>query len=337
MSLLRPLLLLLFGLSAALPAHAYTPEGGVWWNPNEPGTGIMIEIQDNFLFAAAYTYGLAGNAQWYTASGFLVGNARFDGVLDAFDGGNCPGCVYRPNRDLLGTGGPISIIFDPDDNTRASLTWGGRTMPIERFHFYLKRPEDERALPGVEVELTKMLGEWQMVLDYSGNTQVTTQYFGDVVVLDRLGSDQLGDFVDGCRPLDSLSGVCSSQARAASLEFVPASGEQVLLVDNDADTFAAYFLTTGTDRFEGEVSVYFKDSTPRVFYPVRGFRSASRSFVTEGIGPSKQGQAGQAARGLPRSVDGDKSGSAKTLSAEQLLALRAAERRLREIGAPAPR
>ena len=274
----------------ATPARAYTPESGVWWNPNEPGTGILIEIQDNFLFAAAYTYDSAGRPIWYTSAGFLDGNARFTGVLDAFNGGNCPGCPYRPNREDLGAGGPISILFNGNDPTRATLTWGGRSMPIERFQFYLKRPEDEQDLPGVRIQLTKTLGEWQSVLDFTDNAGADFQYYGDVAVLDVLTFDNSGDFVDGCRPSDSLQGFCTdrdARDHRAIMEYHASSGEHVLLVDNSSSTWAAYFLDIGTNTFSGEVAVYNKGSTPQVFFPVRGHRTASRSFVQEGVGPSK--------------------------------------------------
>ncbi|MCK7595542.1 hypothetical protein [Pseudomarimonas salicorniae] len=327
--LLRLSLLCLLAVLGSTSARAYTPESGVWWNPNEPGTGIFIEIQDNFLVAAAYTYDSAGNAQWYTATGFMSGNARFDGVLDAFTNGNCPGCPYRPNREFLGAGGPITIIFDPNDTTRASLRWGGRTMPIERFQFYLKRPEDQQALPGVRIELTKMLGEWQMVLDFADNPNADFRFFGDITVLDVLDSDSQGDFLEGCRPADSLRGFCSNsdvRDHRATLEFVPSSREQVMVVDNDSQTFAAYFLTTGTNFFQGEVSVYLKGSNPTVFYPVRGFRSASRSFVQEGIGPSKG--VAKAPAALPLAWFSSEGAVEKSLSAERTAALRAAEARL---------
>ena len=286
----------------ATPARAYTPESGVWWNPNEPGTGILIEIQDNFLFAAAYTYDNAGRPIWYTAGGFLDGNARFTGVLDAFSGGNCPGCPYRPNREDLGAGGPISIVFNGNDPTRATLTWGGRSMPIERFQFYLKRPEDEQDLPGVRIELTKTLGEWQSVLDFTDNAGADFQFYGDIAVLDVLTFDNNGDFVDGCRPSDSLQGFCTDRdanEHRAIMEYNASSGEHVLLVDNSSSTLAAYFLDIGTNTFSGEVSVYNKGSTPQVFFPVRGHRTASRSFVQEGVGPSKD----KAKPGKPRSSE----------------------------------
>jgi hypothetical protein len=290
MSLPRFLALLLTGLLWLAPARAYTPESGVWWNPAEPGTGVLLEIQDNFLFAAAYTYDSAGRPTWYTTAGFLDGNARFTGVLDAFSGGNCHGCPYRPNRENLGAGGPISIVFNGSDPTRATLTWGGRSMPIERFQFYLKRPEDEQALRGVRIELTKTLGEWQSVLDFTDNPNADFQFYGDVAVLDVLTEDSGGDFVDGCRPSDSLQGFCTDRDASdhrAVIEYDSRTGEHVMVVDNSRTTLAAYFLEIGTNDFTGEVSVYNKGSTPQVFFPVRGHRTASRSFVQEGVGPSK--------------------------------------------------
>lgn len=293
--MLRHVFVVLIALFGFTSAKAYTPESGTWWNPAEPGWGILLEIQDNFLFAAVYTYQPAGPATWYTATGFLSGNARFVGQLDAFSGGTCLGCVYRPNSEQLGAGGPITIDFDPDDPTKALLAWGGRTnIPIERFQFYLKRPEDEQELPGVRLQLTKMLGEWQSVLDFTDNASASFQYFGDIAVLDILDSDNQGDFVDGCRPDDSLVGSCSNQAATdhrAVVEYVASNGEHILVVNNDAATFASYFLRVGTNGFEGEVSVYLKGSQPSVFYPVRGFRSASRTFVQGEVGPSKAGGA----------------------------------------------
>lgn len=314
------------------PARAYTPETGVWWNPAEPGTGIFIEIQDDFLVAAAYTYDATGRATWYTATGRMTGNARFQGVLDAFDGGNCPGCAYRPNTARLGAGGPITIVFNANDPTRATLTWGGRTMPIERFPFYLKRPEDEQRMPGVQLALTKTLGEWQSVLDFSDNPNADFQYYGDVAVLDVLTFDAQGDFVDGCRPSDSLQGYCTDadlRDHRAVMEYDTRTGEHVLVVDNSVGTLAAYFLRIGTNDFAGEVSVYSKGSTPTVFYPVRGHRTASRSFVQDGVGPSKQAAARKVRDGeLPLSLFSGEGQPKRTLEASRSELLQRLEARL---------
>lgn len=296
--------LLLFALAS--PLRAYTPESGTWWNPAEGGWGILLEIQDNYIFVTVYSYDVAGNAQWYTANGFLDGNRRFVGQLDAFRNGPCLGCVWREASYLPNAGGPIVIDFNPDDPTRGRLAWGGRSnIPIERYQFYLKRFEDEQELPGVRLELTKTLGEWQSLLDFTTNRNAPFQYFGDIAVLDVLDSDNQGDFVDGCRPSDSLVGECTQQQaslRRAVMEYTSSNGEHILVVDNDASSWAAYFLLIGTNDFEGEVSVYPKGGNPSVFYPVRGHRTASRTFVQGEVGPSKSVDAsrpGRAPQALP--------------------------------------
>jgi hypothetical protein len=299
------LALLFAALLVTAPARAYTPESGVWWNPAEPGTGLLIEIQDNYVAVFAYVYDQAGNPTWFTSNGFLTGNALYQGQLDRFTGGQCIGCAWRQNNPQLGQGGSIRIAFNPNNPTRATLTWGGRTTQIERFHFYLKRPEDQTRMPGVRSELTKMLGEWQAVLDYSNHPTAPQQYYGEIVILDRLSFDNDGDFVDGCRAANSTIGYCRTvdlNSRYAAVEYVASSNSHVMVVDNSATTFAAYFLKVGTNEFEGEVSVYSKvpGTIPTVFYPVNGFRTASRTFVQEGVGPSKSADDSKAvARSLP--------------------------------------
>lgn len=283
--LLSALVLLVVAL-AAQPARAYTPEGGVWWNPREGGTGLFIEIQDNYMVVAAFVGDAAGNPIWYTATGFLTGNARFDATLDYFPGAACIGCPYRAPTAQLGRGGPIRIDFNPNDPTLATLTWGGRTLPIERYQFYLKRPEDGSR----PLALTKMLGEWRMVLDFS-RVAGSFPYYGDLLVFDRVDLSRSPGFFDGCRAADSIQGFCNASAlrdHAASGFHDAARLRHVIVVDDSASNYVVYLLNVGTnDAPLGEFSVYRKGTNPTNFYPVRGWRSASRSFVEEGVGPSK--------------------------------------------------
>ncbi len=286
-----PLLALFALLVAALPARAYTPESGVWWNPNESGTGLIMEIQDNFVAISLFVGTPTGTPTWYTSTGFLTGNALYQGTLDYFPGAQCLGCPFRPVTPQLGIGGAIRVVFNATDPARATLTIGGRTTNIERFRFYFKRPEDEQALPGVSANLTRMMGEWQAVLDYSGTANGAAAYFGDVLIFDNLDFDNQGDFVDGCRPAESLGGFCSNadlDLRYAIAEYVAADRTHVIVVENSASTFASYFIELGTNQFEGEIAVYNRGTNPTVFFPARGFRSASRTFVEDGTGPSRK-------------------------------------------------
>ena len=300
----RYLSLIFLGLLfLAAPARAYTPESGVWWNPAEPGTGILLEIQDNFLFAAVYSYDGAGFATWYTTAGFLTGNARYDGQLDAFRGGPCLSCSYRPNTAFPGNGGPIRIDFASNDATKATVSWGGRTFPIERFQFYLKRPEDGSR----PLSLTKMLGEWQMVLDFS-TAPDTFPYYGELLIFEDIDLSESPGYVEGCRGGNSIDGFCRSSDLAnhdATGYFDSATREHVIVVNDSTQNFAVYIIKVGTNHAQGEFSVYRKGTQPTTFYPVRGFRSASRTFVEEGVGPSKSGEPAVLKPGIGDLIDVD--------------------------------
>src|SRR5690606_37300637 len=202
-------------------ARAYTPENGLWWNPDWPGIGLQVEMQDNLMSVTVYAYDEDGFPMWYTALGFVDDSASvFEANLDEFSGGTCVGCAFRPNTSL-GPAGTMRIVFDEVDPTRAVLTWsldGGpqRTLPIERFQFYLKRQEDGSA----PLHTTKMMGEWSATLDFSQNPNNDTgiPFFGDVLVVDRFefsASDSLWYF-DGCRPETSLDGFCTNAALASN-------------------------------------------------------------------------------------------------------------------------
>lgn len=301
--LLRLSFVFLALLMATAPARAYTPESGVWWNPAEPGTGILLEIQDNFLFAAVYSYDNAGFATWYTTAGFLTGNARYDGQLDAFRGGPCLSCSWRPNTAFPGNGGSIRIDFDGSNPTRATVRWGGRTFPIERFQFYLKRPEDGSR----PLTLTKMLGEWQLVLDFSNDPSLFP-YYGELLIFEDIDLSQAPGYVEGCRGGNSVRGFCRSTDLSnhdATGYFDSATREHVIVVNDSSTTFAVYIVEVGTNHLQGEFSVYRKGTQPSVFHPVRGHRTASRTFVEEGVGPSKADTGPASAKGIGDLLDVD--------------------------------
>lgn len=282
--------LALLVLAVAQPARAFTPESGTWWNPAEPGSGFLIEIQDNFLFFAGYLYRPDGQPMWYTSQGTLNGNARFVGVLSSFSGGQCLGCPWRPATAAVGAGGPIEIIFDTE--ARGRLTWGGRTINIERFDYYLTRTQGD-------LKTEMMLGEWQLVLDFDSNPNVSYPFYGDVLVFDRVDRAPAPDVFDGCRANNSLDGRCTSSALAnhdASGFYQASTGEHWIVVNDDPLNFAYYLVKTGTYQFDGILKVCPKalsnavtqclQSSSYRAYPVRGWRSASRTFVTTGSGPS---------------------------------------------------
>jgi hypothetical protein len=293
--------------AAAGSAQAYQPEAGLWWNPSESGSGFTIELQDNLLAFTGYLGEPGGAPVWYTSAGFLSGNALYEGPLLRFTGSQCAGCAYTglPSNRQVGT---LRLVFDPNDPTRGTLTWNVppqpvRTIPIERYYYYYKRGEDGSA----PTEVTKLLGEWHLSLDFSEFPNFNAfRYSADVLVFDEINREDGVWYFDGCRTDTSLDAECSADA----LRFNSASGfysstrrRQSIIVDDnsvngsgqnlclyyEARVQAEHFTAGLTGNNDGGFTIYPCSANPLnyVLYPVRGFRTASRTFVEEGRGPSK--------------------------------------------------
>lgn len=299
-------LILLTGLAGG--AQAYQPEAGLWWNPAESGSGFTIEIQDNSLAFTGYLGEANGAPVWYTAAGFMTGNAVFEGPLLRFTGSQCAGCAY-PGPPSAQTVGSLRLVFDANDPTRGTLTWNVpprpiRSMPIERFYYYLKRPEDGAA----PQDVTKLLGEWHLTLDFSEVPNFNAfRYGADVLVFDEFSREGGTWYFDGCRAETSLDGFCTNDA----LRFNSASGfysearrrQSIVVDDNSVDSAgrllcmyyearvqAEHFTAGLSGVNDGGFTIFPCNQNPLNFtlYPLRGFRTASRTFVEEGVGPSKR-------------------------------------------------
>jgi hypothetical protein len=298
-----PLLFLL-----APSAHAFTPESGWWWNPEEDGRGFNIEIQDNTMVLATYVYDPQGRPIWFLASGTLRGyggsgepEPYVRAQLDRFTNGQCITCPYpgTPDRDENFAG---NIRIDFTSRTTGVITWrDDSTTPIQRHNFALFDTAEPQE---------KMLGEWRMVIDFSSQNEGGFAFWsGDGLIFDQiLNDEQTGDpFLDGYRRFSRFhnSGNIDDPGNAAGeLTGSPARGgpdNYTIVVHNSTDPdewWLAYYLDVGTDAFEGIAEVYCEDCTPTGDgVPVRGWRSASRKFVTDrGSGPS-QGDVKAAGRG----------------------------------------
>lgn len=296
MQALRNLCLALLLLPGA--ALAFTPESGVWGDRNNTRTGMTFDVQDNILIITAYIYRADGSANWFSSAGPLnyVYNANggllrvsYQGTFDAVTGGTCIGCGPAQAVSTIGAGGAFRIDFATE--IRGQMTWQGRQFPIDRATFALGNPTE------------RMLGEWNLTLDFKdrGNQDypyADFPFFGDVLVIDRIDRTRVPNQYQGCRPGSSLDGFCSAIARANHdlAGFYDAAAEEHVIVLKDVPAaggaravFFAYFLDAGTSQFDGVVELYLAGDTPGdgPFYPVRGFRSASRTYVLTGAGPAR--------------------------------------------------
>ena len=117
-------------VTAAAPAAAIVPVGGVWWNPQEAGSGFGFDYQNGTLIVEVYTYLGNGPAQWYLASGTIVNNV-FTSTLDKYTGGQCISCPFKAPTQV-GNDGTITITFTSPTTATADLP-GGRHINIQRF------------------------------------------------------------------------------------------------------------------------------------------------------------------------------------------------------------
>ncbi len=255
--------------------QAFTPESGIWWNPNESGSGYAIEIQDNFLFVALYVYDVDGNPTWYTAGTTLEGNALFNGDLHYTYNGPCIDCTYTAPITILGQRGPITINFITE--TTATIQFEGAVKNIEYFNFLLGDETD------------RMLGEWQTVIDFSSTGQ-GFPFSADVLLFDLITTTN-GKYAEGCRPDNTIDGFCTDFAlnnHDVAATYDPVDNQLLVVVNEDTNYWLAYYLDIGVNQFDGEAELYPKvGGHNNIFYPVRGFRTASRSFIETGVGPSK--------------------------------------------------
>ena len=78
------------------------PNNGLWYNPDQSGTGYSIEVQNGTVFGVYYGYDSETKPTWLTFQGDLIlsDDPEIMWTLDAdllqFEGGNCMNCDYNP-------------------------------------------------------------------------------------------------------------------------------------------------------------------------------------------------------------------------------------------------
>jgi len=141
---------------------ANSPESGWWWNPSESGRGYAIEIQDNQLFFAAFTYDANKQPVWYYSSGTITGDSTYIGRVVKATNGACFGCTEGAPQNV--DVGSMKISFNGGKD--ATLNILGFTTNITRFDF---ANGDNTSYPNA------CYGEWAATI---GNASLPV-YFGE--------------------------------------------------------------------------------------------------------------------------------------------------------------
>jgi hypothetical protein len=123
---------------------AIYPNEGAWWNPAEPGTGWVLEVDEitGFLFLTWYTYEADGDPIYYLLQGPLQMRperdrvrgapwATLSGPLSVVRGGQAPGQPHRPPQVADAGLGNAEVRFF--DARRGEFRLGGRVTPIRVF------------------------------------------------------------------------------------------------------------------------------------------------------------------------------------------------------------
>jgi len=111
---------------------AFTPVVGLWWNPNESGSGYNIQVQHGVLVMTMYDYTAGGDPQWYLAVGSLMnagGGVMATATLDKYRSGQCTSCMYQ-KPSMIGNDGSVTINFTSPSTATVQLP-GGRVTQVQ--------------------------------------------------------------------------------------------------------------------------------------------------------------------------------------------------------------
>ena len=269
-------------------ASGFYPVDGWWFNPDESGRGVNIEMQDDTMFVALFHYADSGDQSWWITSGQYDDDLRrFQSDFIATEDGQCPGCTWV-GPDILTLPDP-SVTIDFTSPITATMTWAGGTTSLSRQYFAQFDTNDPR---------TFLLGEFHFTIGEDGD------YIGDRLIFDEL------DELDGVR---FVTGRRSGTDRLALGEFF--EGYFIVLVEDSDNEIRLYDFDMTKDRMEGVATTFPVDGEPDgPLEPFIAHRVSSRSFVQTGTGPgSSNAFAAQSADGAAQlivSENGKRSGQA---------------------------
>lgn len=253
--------LMILGL-LCVPAltHAFYPVNGLWYNPDESGRGINIEMHNDVMVATIYLYADDGSPLWWQGVGTLNSQT---GVMEAsfgeFHGGQCQTCAYVQPSHFPEAGGDFTLEFH--SAISATMTWDGGQIPLVKSTWTFST-------------LNSLLyGEFHYTQGALGI------YFGDRLryVEPFVNSDNV-EYVAGYR--SGASGRVLLGSFDNDLELF------VVLVDSSQSYYQLYVFDMSADRKEGVSWTYEKSDSPSGSgLPFIAHRSASRAYVQTGSGP----------------------------------------------------
>lgn len=107
------------------PDLTTSPLTGLWWNQNESGWGMSITEHGSMIFAAWYTYDLAGVPTWYVMSACpLAGNAC-SGDIYKVTGATPPTVPWNGSGKLVNKVGQGTLSFGNENTVALQFSLNG--------------------------------------------------------------------------------------------------------------------------------------------------------------------------------------------------------------------
>lgn len=176
--LLAALCLYVIAFAAQAAVLIGGPTRGLWWNPNEPGRGFNIEMQDDVMIVTSFVYAPGGAATWFISAGrYNFATGTFSATFDANTGGQCIGCPYVRPQGIANAAGPLRIEFD-SYVTGTLYYQGGSTRITKQLYAY-------------DGTLAVLRGSFALTYNNNGNV------IGDWLVFRTYESNANGPFVAG--------------------------------------------------------------------------------------------------------------------------------------------
>ncbi len=120
-----------------------SPAEGMWYDKDEPGRGVTVEIQDGRILATYFGYKQNGDAIWWQGVGYRDDNNqnKYAGSFSTGKNGQCVGCAYTaPEFDEANSIGDFTMTFV--NGNEADFTWAGKNMTLVKYYYGYEKPID---------------------------------------------------------------------------------------------------------------------------------------------------------------------------------------------------
>jgi putative CocE/NonD family hydrolase len=117
-----------------LPVIPFDPAEytGFWYNPDEPGTGLALEVQEGVLYLNWFVYDERGLPVWYGSGAEMIDSSHYAGPLLAWSGWPLGQAYGGAKAEQAGS---MEIVFDSPREARLMWSKGGLRGSQSLFRF----------------------------------------------------------------------------------------------------------------------------------------------------------------------------------------------------------